>query len=190
MCFLHTYWNLKFMIRKSRPKICKGALAELRKAGDGDGGASACWRHRNNMKQLGKDHRQWRGYVWIYYYTIHIYIYIISSYELSKAQIYTSLHWPICSVGVPPSRNESPWRMVRPQRFDLGMPKHGQRWPAFWWAMLLGTPTAGTPRNGTPRNGTPRNGTPRKGGGTPRNGEARGFCFAHRTVLTWNNPST
>lgn len=129
-------------------------------------------------KGNGPSGRQWRGYD-------------MNLLQLRFTHLYTLIG---CSEGVPPSRNESPWRMVRRSAFYFG--NWCEAWPevtCIWWAILRnmclrspwalpGTPTAGTPRNGTPRNGTPRNGTPRKGGGTPRNGEARGFWFAHCCV--------
>ena len=168
---------------KSKPKICKGALAELRKAGDVDHGATACWSaHRNNGEWT-----IWKTMERIWY-------------ESSTAQIYTSLYFDWLFRRRSAESKRKPVENGAPQRFFF-FGNWCEAWPevtCIWWAILRnmclrspwalpGTPTAGTPRNGTPRNGTPRNGTPRKGGGTPRNGEARGFWFAHCTVLTWNN---
>ena len=150
---------------------------------------SACWSaYRNNGEWWGMDHREDNGedMIWIFYSSdLHIFTLWLA---LQKAfrRVETKARGEWCAAAL------------------VYFGKWCEAWPevfCIWWAILRnmclrspwalpGTPTAGTPRNGTPRNGTPRNGTPRKGGGTPRNGEARGFWFAHCTVLTWNNPST
>jgi hypothetical protein len=172
------------MISKSKPKICKGALAELRMAGDVDHGATACCAHRNNGEWWGMDHREDNGedMIWIFYSSdLHIFTLSLAVQKAFR-RVETKARGEWCAAALV---NFGNWCRSM-ARGDLHLVSDSTQYCMCLrspWA-LPGTPTAGTPRNGTPRNGTPRNGTPRKGGGTPRNGEARVFYLL--TALCWH----